>query len=58
MDGAGWVQIMLPGGAVGLLASRAIGTEKRAGIGAISSAEEVVDVLEKEEEEEDAESEE
>lgn len=40
------MQIMPPGGAVGLLASRAMGTEKRAGIGAISSLVEVVVVLE------------
>jgi hypothetical protein len=48
------VQIMLPGGAVGLLVSRAMGTEKRAGMGAISEVGEVVDVLE----EDDTESEE
>lgn len=34
-DGAGCVQIMLPGGEVGLFGSRAIGTLNKAGMGAI-----------------------
>lgn len=42
-EGLGCVQIMPPGGAVGFFGSRAMGIEKRAGIGAMSSSEVVVE---------------